>query len=86
MTATRNRTPALNVRFAEDAAAQAFVEAHPHGAPASEVAAVYGLSRQAIELIEKQALRSMALRCAVAGITRADASGLGRSEAGEEAA
>lgn len=83
--ATRNRTPALQVPWCDDEAAQAFVASHPNGATASEVTAVYGLSRQAIELIEKQAIRSMMMRLVLVGVTRTVAAGLGRSDESEAA-
>lgn len=58
--------------FAQDDAAQRFVETHPDGGTLEEVGAALGITRERARQVEAIALKRLVLRCRVAGITRED--------------
>lgn len=55
--------------FAEDAETVAFVEAHPDGATLDEIGEWLGVTRERVRQMEADALRSLALRLRLAGVT-----------------
>lgn len=55
--------------FAEDPEAVAFVEAHPDGATLDEIGEWLGVTRERIRQMEGDALRSLAMRLRLAGVT-----------------
>lgn len=58
--------------FAEDAAAQAFVEQHPGGATLEVCGDALGVTRERLRQIESKALKRLRKRCRLAGITAED--------------
>lgn len=58
--------------FADDAEAQRLVAEHPDGMTLEQVGDVLGVTRERIRQIEAAALKSLRLRCALAGIEPED--------------
>lgn len=62
--------------YAQDEAAQRFVEEHPDGATLEEVGEALGLVKQRVDQIERVALARFAKRCRLAGISADDVAGV----------
>lgn len=59
-------------RYEDDERCRRVVEAHPDGMTLEEVSTHFGVTRERIRQIEERALRSLVMRCELAGISRED--------------
>lgn len=61
-----------HTRYEDDERCRRVVEAHPDGMTLAEVSMHFGVCRERIRQIEERALRSLVMRCELAGISRED--------------
>ncbi len=70
-------------RYDDDEQAQAFVAAHPDGATLEEIGELWGITRERVRQIERDALRQLCARLKLVGVSERDVRDYFASKAGE---